>query len=562
MISKVKNIYQHINSSKKLRFLFIGIGILIFVIFFFVPALLKSWSCLSTELNVSYCVDNPLYWAVGRGILNGLKPYIDLFENKPPGIFWLSALSMKYTGGVYAMNLFSFFCLLITMLTPAIGATILCIKRACSKVTTAIAILSSLLFGMMLMLYSQTRSGYIQIEAMGAMFVGIYLLLIFDSDEKKLKFYSPSVIISGVMLACAGLLKEPFVLVAAAVSLLFVRNWRGIWLKTVLPMLYGGAIGVGAMAATGVLKPYITVYLKYMLESRVESSSSPLGRMWNLMVMINEVGSFSIVFLCVITLIFIAVFFYFFQDFRALASAGLKDRFFWAVRFIALFGSLLCTSFAIAVGGRYFYHHFVFALPFYMALLLLMLRGSAVEPILLHPKDPNEDKPTGFGAKQCRIIMAGILATLSVNFVFMSYFSFDKGITTNFELMTEQAEYVDKLLDEKGIERYQFLGFNDGGVFFYGLTKHSPLGPVFVQDPANFTGEYSWFSDNLLKQLEQAEIVFLWEIDVGKLNKQVWQILNTEFVRDDAHSVSMDGRPVPGVPASFTYITYVRNPAQ
>lgn len=394
------------------------------------------------------------------------------------------------------------------------------------------------------------------------MFVGIYLLLIFDSDEKKLKFYSPSVIISGILLACAGLLKEPFVLVAAGVSLLFVRNWRGIWLKSVLPMLYGGAIGTGLMAATGVLKPYITVYLKYMIDSRVESSSSPLGRMWDLMIMINEVGSFSIVFLCVITLIFIAVFFYFFQDFRALSSAGHKDRFFWALRFIALFGSLLCASFAIAVGGRYFYHHFVFALPFYLALFLLVLRGSAVEPVLLHQKDVTEEKPDGFGAKQCRKIIAGVLAVLSVNFVFMPYYTFDKDITTNFEIMTEQAEYVDNLLDEKGIDRYQFLGFNDGGVFFYGLTEHSPLGPVFVQDPANFTGEYGWFSENLINQLHEADIVFLWEIDVGKLSKQVWQILNTEFVRDDAHSVSMDGEPVPGLPADFTYITYVRNPAQ
>jgi hypothetical protein len=460
------------------------------------------------------------------------------------------------------MNLFSFFCLLITMLTPAIGATVLCFKRACSKVTTAIAIVSALLFGMMLMLYAQTRSGYIQIEAMGAMFVGIYLLLIFDSDEKKLKFYSPSVIISGILQACAGLLKEPFVLVAAAVSLLFIKNRRGFWLKTVLPLLYGGAVGVGTMAATGVLKPYITVYLKYMVESRVESASSPLSRMWNLLIMINEVGSFSIVFLCIITLLFIAVFFYFFQDFRALPSVGFKDRLFWALRFIALFGSLLCSSFAIAVGGRYFYHHFVFALPFYLALLLVMLRGSAVEPALLHPKDAADDKPSGFGAKQCRTIITGVLAVLAVNFAFMPHYTFDKDITTNFEIMTEQAKYVDNLLDEKGIDRYQFLGFNDGGVFFYGLTQHSPLGPVFVQDPANFTGDYSWFSDNLIKQLEQAEIVFLWEIDVGKLNKQVWQILNTEFVRDDAHSMSMDGDPVPGVPVNFTFVTYVRNPAK
>jgi len=562
MISQLKSIYQNINSSKKLRLLFIGIGMLLFIIFFFIPAIRKSWSCLGTELNVAYCVDNPLYWAVGRGILNGLNPYIDLFENKPPGIFWLSALSMKLTGGVYAMNVFSFLCLLLTALTPAIAATIICLKRTCSIITTTFIIISSLLFGMMLMLYAQTRSGYIQIESMGIVFVDFYLLLIFETDASKFKFFSWRVILSGLLLACAGLLKEPFVLVAACVSLMFMGNWRGFWHKTVLPILYGGAIGTAVMAATGVLKPYITVYLKYMLKSRVESISSPFKRMWNFVNIVNEVGSFSMIFLCIITLLFITIFFYYLQDFRALPSVGLKRRLNWIGRLIAPFIALLSCSFAIAVGGRYFYHHFVFALPFYLALFLLLLRGSVMEPVLLHLKEATDLKPSGIGIKQCRIVLAAILAVLSINFIAMPYYKFDKKITKNFEMMSEHAAYVDDLLDEKGIERYQYLGFNDGDGFFYGLTEHSPLGPVFVQDPANFTGDYYWFGDNLLKQLSEAEIVFVWDINVGKLSDEIWQILFTEFVRDDAHSVSRDGKPVPGLPDGFNYNTYVRKPAQ
>lgn len=559
---KTNPIYTRIRSSRKLRLLLLLLGVLLFVILFFIPAIRKSWSCLSTELNVSYCVDNPLYWAVGRGILNGLTPYIDLFENKPPGIFWLSALSMKFTGGVYAMNIFSFLCLLITMLTPAIAATILCFKRNCGKVVTAVAILCSLLFGMMMMVYAQTRSGYIQVEAMGIVFVDFYLLLIYDTDASKLKFYSPKVILSGLMLACAGLLKEPFVLVAVGASFLFVDNWRSLLYKNVLPLLYGGALGVGAMAATGVLKPYITIYLKYMFASRVDSSSSPFVRMWNILNIINEMGSFSMVFLCVITLLFIAVFFYFFQDFRELPSAGRKGRLLWVWRFIGLFAGLMCSSFSVAVGGRYFYHHFVFALPFYLSLFLLVLRGSAVEPKLLPQKDADNDKTAGFGVKQCRIVLAGILLALSVNFRFIPYFSFDQSITKNFQIMTEQAEYVDALLDEKGIDRYQFLGFNDGGVFFYGLTKHSPLGPVFVQDPANFTGDYDWFAENLFKQLDEAQIVFVWDLKVGDLSDEVMQILNTDFVRDDAHSANRYGLPIPGLPTDFKYVTYIRKTTQ
>src|SRR4051812_43685219 len=42
--------------------------------------------------------DASVYLAVGRGILNGLAPYRDLFEIKPPGMFWLAGLSLALGG--------------------------------------------------------------------------------------------------------------------------------------------------------------------------------------------------------------------------------------------------------------------------------------------------------------------------------------------------------------------------------------------------------------------------------------------------------------------------------
>ncbi|HUY35688.1 MAG TPA: hypothetical protein VMV69_23295 [Pirellulales bacterium] len=43
--------------------------------------------------------DEILYFAMGRGPLNGLHAYIDLFETKPPMVFWLAALSLATTHG-------------------------------------------------------------------------------------------------------------------------------------------------------------------------------------------------------------------------------------------------------------------------------------------------------------------------------------------------------------------------------------------------------------------------------------------------------------------------------
>lgn len=47
-----------------------------------------------------------LYFAAGRGILNGLSPYIDIFETKPPGMFLLSALSLRVTGDERLLGFF------------------------------------------------------------------------------------------------------------------------------------------------------------------------------------------------------------------------------------------------------------------------------------------------------------------------------------------------------------------------------------------------------------------------------------------------------------------------
>ena len=43
--------------------------------------------------------DGLIFTIIGRGMLNGLTLYIDLFETKPPGVFLLMALSLLMTGG-------------------------------------------------------------------------------------------------------------------------------------------------------------------------------------------------------------------------------------------------------------------------------------------------------------------------------------------------------------------------------------------------------------------------------------------------------------------------------
>jgi len=51
---------------------------------------------INCELSGAYQLwDSPAYYAVGRGILNGIAPWSGLLEIKPPGIFLVSAISFK-----------------------------------------------------------------------------------------------------------------------------------------------------------------------------------------------------------------------------------------------------------------------------------------------------------------------------------------------------------------------------------------------------------------------------------------------------------------------------------
>ena len=559
MQSKIKAFFKRIFTPRGFKAVMISVIALTVLFLLFVPAVNQIWMRLSSELNPAYVWDDPLYWAVGRGILNGLTPYVDLFETKPPGIFWMSALSMKLTGGVYAMNVFSFFCLLIIGLAPSIGTAILCRKRNCDRRISALMLFASLLFGMMLALYAQIRSGYIQIEAFGAMFVCLYLLLIFDADERKLKPWSPTVIAAGLLLACAGLLKEPFVLVAASASLLFAGGLRGILYKTVFPLLYGGAAGTAAMAAAGVLNPYLTMYLKCILDDQVCLSESPLQKSRDYGHITNDLSGFSPLLFCAIILLFVFAFFYLVQDVRELRSSGSKNWMKWTGRFIVLPVGLLAASFAVAIGNQYYNHHFIFALPAYMALMLLILKGCTDEPDFLIRNCSSDAKPKNrLGPKQCRGALSVLCAVLLFGFYQLPDFTYDERLSQETAQMKTHAVYIDNLLDEKGIDRYLFLGFN--GPYFYGLTEHSPLGPVFAQSPDYFTKTDTWFTESLFAELNEAQIVFVAFVDAGVITQDVQTILDRDFVRDDAHSVSKDGNPVDSLPDGFTYITYTRKP--
>ena len=63
-------------------------------------------SVYTTPLNPYYGFDSSVFMAFGKGIAHGMRPYLDLYDNKGPMIFYLNALGWLMGGrnGVFALQ--------------------------------------------------------------------------------------------------------------------------------------------------------------------------------------------------------------------------------------------------------------------------------------------------------------------------------------------------------------------------------------------------------------------------------------------------------------------------
>ena len=58
-------------------------------------------SVYTTPLNRYYGFDSSVFMAFGKGISHGLRPYLDLYDNKGPLIFYINALGYWGADGKY-----------------------------------------------------------------------------------------------------------------------------------------------------------------------------------------------------------------------------------------------------------------------------------------------------------------------------------------------------------------------------------------------------------------------------------------------------------------------------
>lgn len=79
-------------SNKKTTFFFVYAVILCVILIALAISFYRLSVIILYQVQMPAVSDGAIYYAMGRGIVNGLTPYIDLFETKPPGIFFAQCI--------------------------------------------------------------------------------------------------------------------------------------------------------------------------------------------------------------------------------------------------------------------------------------------------------------------------------------------------------------------------------------------------------------------------------------------------------------------------------------
>src|SRR3990167_5617355 len=109
--------------------------------------------------------DTLLYFIVGRGVLNGLAPYADLFESKPPGMFLLAAISLWSTHGEWLAVALE--CTILVLIPLLIVAFAWRVTKSEEGVDRFVIMSLSAGIGLLLSLYLLERAGTVEAESFG-----------------------------------------------------------------------------------------------------------------------------------------------------------------------------------------------------------------------------------------------------------------------------------------------------------------------------------------------------------------------------------------------------------
>lgn len=455
----------------------------------FVGLLLRCYFELSGVLHG----DALIFQTVGRGMLEGLKPYSDLFETKPPGIFLIHAVSWKLFGSQVFVK--------ILQAVALIGIPILVVKTAVDRSQDRpsgerkIITLVSLLFGLLLSLYAANQAGRGLVESYGAA-VGIWFLgrVVVNGQWSMVKY-----LVLGVLMLVAVGLKEPFLLSVLAGVIILTDDWRELIPKFMIPLVIAVVLGLGALLALGIAVPFFQVYLPHMLGYHVSQYNAPLYlRMFEVWRTFTNMGAYSWFFSVAVSMLWFGV--------------GVRGWVIghWSLVIRWLVASLLMFL-SIAIGGDFYGHHFIFALPVYAALFWWMVPRVSF---------------SGREGKVGVVFVALLMCAALLNTRFLYDYSDWKDREKEYKRV---AAVVDQVMEGCGFDSYLQMVTSGGGPYAY--VKAFPYGPIFVHY-TRFLGASPLYQKEHIRALNETPLVFILDLENSNLSDVAEQFMGVRFSED------------------------------
>lgn len=472
------------------------------------------------ELSHPYWSDLHFFMAVGRGILNGLIPYADLFETKPPGIFLISAFSLALSGDMTI----AFILETVAFVAPAVLGAILAYRYLRPSGTAwnmerLVLFLTFLLYALLLSAFHGFVSGSMHPETFGGALLALYGMLVLTRRELNV----PMIVLLSILLLSCVMLKEPFLPASLAVGLLVSgMSWRKFIRAYVIPLILGGIIGVILLAAFGYLGPYLGIYLPEIYYGRAAYFLPTWMSMLQIGKIVENIADFS-PFLAIVSSVLLLltpalwmreakrrekaiVTFLFFISAALISWASVPSS--WILNgrtlsnamlyFFGLVGSvlliegivlryrranreamvlvaswlipllmLLSLSIALGAGGDFRLHHTGTVVPFFYLLAILAVRELAMKAVW------------SLWVRISILITAVLLSLGAFTYKIYDFPSLLRERHQTMQKIIEEALVFDQILDTCGEERYLIVG--EIPLELWAFTRHSPLGPGFFQ---------------------------------------------------------------------------------
>ena len=286
--------------------------------------------------------DEATFILLGQDLLNGNLPYTNLWDIKPPLLFYIMAvLDFLSNGDLYTLRLFG------SIYTGAV--LIVCYRLMLEKVSPIGAFAGTLFISY----FVSMQYPYIGSEHIAMLFVILPVVILLKAKEGNLLVYS----VTGALVCCAPLIRMNLALFSAFFGFyVFLDSYFRFGIKKSLMLSLFFILGASSVFAIVTFPYLVTGNFKLLIDSVFTASLSYAGSSYSMVEVFLEQLRFY--FSSVPKLLFLISALFFLVSFMALKDFRANT----AVRLVMLM--LVAIEFSILKGGRWFNHYSIQVVPF------------------------------------------------------------------------------------------------------------------------------------------------------------------------------------------------------